>query len=231
MKILNVKTPPIRLHFSLVFLFLAYITYIGTSYGLNASLTAGVLCAILFLSVLFHELGHSFKAQELGYKTHHITLYPFGGIAAIGPSKKTGKSMMSSPADEFKIALAGPVVNIKIFIVSSIIYFLTHAPFVLEIAVLNFAMGVFNLIPAYPMDGGRLLKSKLSTKIGSKASTRMCLKISAFLALCFIGAGIFYNLIMLSAVGAILLLTIRQEFTKLNNDFMSGPVTKYFNFC
>ena len=153
--------PPIRLHFSFLCIFLVYLLYVGSTAALASLINAAILFSILFISVLLHELGHSFKALELGYETKHITLYPFGGIAAIGPSSKTGQLMQEVPSHELKIALAGPFTNLVIFLLALPLYLMFDIPFLLEFMILNLAMGIFNLLPAYPMDGGRVLRSTL----------------------------------------------------------------------
>lgn len=120
----------------------------------------GLITAILlFSSVLFHELGHSLVAQSQGIKVNSITLFLFGGVAAM-------EKESSTPGKAIQVAIAGPAVS---FILCGIFWLLTNLLSVdnllgnicLEVARVNLILGIFNLIPGLPLDGGQVLKAMI----------------------------------------------------------------------
>src|SRR5918997_1519003 len=166
----------IRVHWTFLLLpiFFAFYSYQNTG-SLVAALVAVVVILALFVCVLLHEFGHSLVAQRLGLEVPDITLLPIGGLARL-------KVLPEKPVDEVKIAIAGPLVNI----VLAPIFFglalllgggITMPPNILEgvqsaaqvfvyLGFINVALVVFNLIPAFPMDGGRVLRGLLATRLG-----------------------------------------------------------------
>jgi Zn-dependent protease len=139
------------------------------AYGLVLSLVAGfVVALLLFGSVLLHELGHSLTAMSQGIKVNSITLFLFGGIAAIERESKT-------PGQAFQVAIAGPAVSIGLFIILGLAAYavpptnLLH-PMAKEISSINLVLGVFNLIPGLPLDGGQVLKAAVWKLTGSRIS-------------------------------------------------------------
>lgn len=122
----------------------------------------GLTAAIgLFVGVVLHELGHSVTAQRYGFPIDSITLWLFGGIAALS-------EMPEDWRQELTIAIAGPIVSVLVGVVSYLLFLLTPASlggarFVLGyLAVLNVVLAGFNLLPAFPMDGGRILRALLA---------------------------------------------------------------------
>ncbi len=115
----------------------------------------------LFVGVVFHELGHSLTAQRYGFPIDSITLWLFGGIAALSEMPEDWKQ-------EFNIAIAGPIVSVLVGVGSFALFYFTPEAFsgtrfVLGyLAVLNVALAIFNMIPAFPMDGGRILRALLA---------------------------------------------------------------------
>jgi Zn-dependent protease/CBS domain-containing protein len=128
----------------------------GTSLAWSAAV---VMSLLLFSSVLLHELGHSLAAKSQGIQVNSITLFLFGGIAAIEEESKT-------PGKAFQVAIAGPLVSIGIYILLSLVSnlfsdtSLTHAIFG-DLARINLVLALFNLIPGLPLDGGQVLKAAL----------------------------------------------------------------------
>jgi Zn-dependent protease len=116
-----------------------------------------VMALLLFTSVLLHELGHSLVAKSQGIKVNSITLFLFGGIAAIDRESNT-------PGQAFQVAIAGPLVSLGLFVIfgalaalfgeASLGEFITS-----DLARINLVLGLFNLIPGLPLDGGQVLKS------------------------------------------------------------------------
>ncbi len=129
--------------------------------GYNAFIywATGILTTlVVFASVLTHEFGHSLVALKEGIPIKKITLFIFGGVAQMESEPK-------SPATEFKVTAAGPVTSLLIAAVTGALYYLVLAPesliseAILFVARVNLIMAVFNMIPAFPLDGGRLFRS------------------------------------------------------------------------
>jgi Zn-dependent protease len=167
--------------FLLVFLFLPEV-FQG---GAKAVATVLLILAI-FGCVLLHELGHALAARRFGIETEDITLYPIGGVARL-------RRMPRAPGAELVIALAGPAVN---FAIAAAIYTLTPlwavtsgwvgfvGPFLNELGLINLLLGLFNLLPAFPMDGGRVLRALLSGWLGRVPATQIAATVGRGLAVC-----------------------------------------------
>jgi Zn-dependent protease/CBS domain-containing protein len=117
------------------------------------------MALLLFASVLLHELGHSLAARSQGIKVNSITLFLFGGIAAIEEESKT-------PGKAFQVAIAGPLVSIALFLLLSLANNITPdaspiSEMVTDLARINLVVALFNLIPGLPLDGGQVLKAAL----------------------------------------------------------------------
>jgi Zn-dependent protease len=179
-QLFSVSGIPIRIHITF-FLFLAWIAVMGRS---NTALSVGYMLAV-FGCVLLHELGHALTAQRYGIKTRDITLYPIGGVAMLESRPK--------PLQELIIAIAGPLVNVVIagvlliylvatndFRISTDFEGLTFAQMLL---LANILLVVFNMIPAFPMDGGRVLRAALSLGMPEVRATQIAAGIGQLIAL------------------------------------------------
>lgn len=128
---------------------------------------AGVIMALLlFASVLLHELGHSLVARSQGIKVNSITLFLFGGMAAIEEESKT-------PGKAFQVAIAGPLVSIALFFLLRLVNYVlpdtSHiSEMVGDLARINLVLALFNLIPGLPLDGGQVLKAALWQVTGNR---------------------------------------------------------------
>ena len=141
-----------------------------------------------FGCILLHELGRALMARRFGIGTEDITLYPIGGVARLS-------RMPRAPGAELLIALAGPAVNVAIIGVLLLLGLLGMfaAPwgaslpgaFALNLLVVNLFLAVFNLVPAFPMDGGRVLRAALSVWLGRMRATEIAAGIGRFLAVIF----------------------------------------------
>lgn len=177
--------------FFLLLLFFGYVGYTGAGGGLISALVViGVILA-LFVCVLLHELGHSVVAQRLGIEVPDITLLPIGGLARL-------KNLPEKPFDEVKIAVAGPLVNVVLAPVFFGVAYLIGADFTsypsiytgvdsagqffFYLGVINVVLAVFNLIPAFPLDGGRVLRGLLATRLGPVKATDISSTIGQVLA-------------------------------------------------
>lgn len=204
--IITVRGVPIQLHLS----FLLLIAWVVLGDEGDPLLNVLFVLAV-FLCVLLHECGHVFTGQSLGIKTRDITLYPFGGVA----------TLLSQPtaSKEFLIAIAGPIVNV---VIAAIIFPFTglesisdfHSPpsFLSDLYRTNLALAGFNLIPALPMDGGRILRSLLAM-LRIENATKISARISQVLSLALGALGIFYFSPMLTIIGVLVFYGAIQEMT------------------
>ena len=196
-KIGKIMGIPIRMHFSWLIIFGLITWSLSTYYFPQAApdlptasyWMKGTLAALLlFASVTFHELAHSFVAQRYKISIESITLFIFGGVAQM-------KGEPSNPRAEFRIAIAGPLSS---FFLSVLFFFLSgHTTGGIKalfsyLAQINLIIGVFNLIPGFPMDGGRVLRSVIwEKKKNFYYATQKASSIGQKIALFFIIFGIF----------------------------------------
>jgi Zn-dependent protease/CBS domain-containing protein len=186
LQIATVAGIPIRLHFTFLLLLLWFGALAG---GLSGSgrWQGFAYVVALFACVVLHELGHSLMARRFGIATKEIVLYPIGGVARI--------EKMPTPRQELWIALAGPAVNAVIAVVIFAVLSATAQVGALSdlrpgtgsllqlILVANVVLGLFNLIPAFPMDGGRVLRALLALRMGEVRATELAASIGQVLAM------------------------------------------------
>jgi Zn-dependent protease len=207
-KITSIQGIPIRIHWSFWILLGTYGLFGLRSGGVVGLFESVGMMSVLFLSVVLHELGHALMARRYRVKTAHITLYPFGGIAAL-------RSEPKSPRAEFWIALAGPFVNIGLMALGALAWLASGwIPFGI-FAGLNLVLAIFNLIPAFPMDGGRVLRAALSPVLGWWKASRVAILIGRVFALAFLVFGLYWASFNLIIVGAFLLFATGMERRKL----------------
>ena len=188
----------VRIHVTLLLL-LAWIwldSYFAG--GLTVASQTLVFVTFVFGCVIAHEFGHVLVARLFGVDTPDITLYPFGGIARLN-------TMPQEPRQEFLISIAGPVVNVVITVAlllfaGAAVSFpaLAATPdgstsLVTRLATANAVLAAFNLIPAFPMDGGRLLRAALAMRLDFERATRIAATAGHFIALVFAVAGLFVS--------------------------------------
>ncbi|MCL4511888.1 MAG: site-2 protease family protein [Bacteroidetes bacterium] len=189
---------PIRVHYTFLLL-LAFIWYAESSiYGPQTGLNSVILWLLIFLCVLLHELGHSRVAQSYGLNIVSIVLLPIGGVSQITDIPK-------DPIKEVNITIAGPIVN---FVIAGLLFAvgklldpslafsqisLQSGNILVDLFWANVMLGVFNIIPAYPMDGGRILRGILAMKRDYVEATRLAADVGKLFAIGFIVFGLFYN--------------------------------------
>lgn len=218
--VLTVKGIPVRLHLTFLlvlplFAYLmarAYFTPPQQAWPDNAAWVWGTLLAVgLFASVLLHEFAHSFMAMHEGVHVRHITLLPIGGVSAFDEIPR-------EPGKELRITLVGPLTNFVIGLPLLAIVLTGLVPevapglrrFLLSLAGVNLALGVFNLfLPAFPMDGGRILRAALATRMPRARATRIASVVGQGLAL-LMGA---FGLLTLGNGGWLMLLIAVFIFT------------------
>jgi Zn-dependent protease/CBS domain-containing protein len=205
-RLFDVGGTAVRIHLTF-FLLLAWIAAIHWTRGGAAAAVDGVIfIVLLFVCVLLHEFGHVFAARRYGIKTSDVTLLPIGGLASL-------ERMPEKPGQEIFVALAGPAVNLVIALVLVVLlgaqFDLSHVAQLQEatttlagrVAAANVALCVFNLIPAFPMDGGRVLRALLAIPLGYTRATRVAATIGQGLAFLFALLGLMGNpLLILIAV-------------------------------
>lgn len=148
-------------------------------FGFYYALTGRIFTFVIYTATaVIHELGHSFVASGAGYKLNKITLMPFGAVVS-------GDIDGLKFADEMKIAIAGPLINIGVglFFVATWWLFPETYAFTDVVAEANFSMAIVNLLPIFPLDGGRVLWAGLADRIGSARASAVCKIIGGTFAL------------------------------------------------
>lgn len=182
--------------FGLLVLWAGYSSWQGAGSWLAILLGIAFLLA-QFVSVLLHELGHALVARRYGIRTRHIQLTPLGGVASI-------EGLGVSPRAEIAIAVAGPLVNVAIAGVLALVMATTGASlfgFLPSLMWANLILAAFNLLPAFPMDGGRVLRAWLTPRKGPRVATRTAVKVGKVIAVGMAVLGVFTNP-MLIAIAA-----------------------------
>ena len=205
---------PVRLHFTFVLL-LIFLMVTGLG-GSQSPAGYALYVLALFASVLLHELAHAFVSARYGIRTVEIVMFPIGGVSRLERPPK--------PAQEFWIAIAGPLVNLVIGGVllwillsqKSIVSFLalakpSDANLLQWIAFGNLTLAAFNLLPAFPMDGGRMLRSVLSRYKPEDQATRIAALAGRMLAISMGLYGLLSGHVMLVFVAFFVYLGAAQE--------------------
>lgn len=164
---------PVRLHISL----LIVVGLLGLFSGAEP-LAILILAVGIFGSVALHELGHSLVARAKGGYIHEIVLYPFGGAAKIA-------NIPARPMDEILVALAGPAVSLLLAILCYQVAWLEFVGYV------NMLLFFFNLLPVFPMDGGRVFRAALSIRKGRLEATRIAATVGKYFCGAFVLVGLF----------------------------------------
>jgi Zn-dependent protease len=192
----TVRGTVIRIHVTFLLL-LAWIGAMHAMQGGPAEAVAGVVfVAIVFGCVLLHELGHAAAARRYGIATPDITLLPIGGLARL-------ESIPEEPWREIFVAVAGPAVNVGICILIALLLGGVPSPeegltvedptagFLPRLFWVNAFLVLFNLLPAFPMDGGRVLRAVLAMRMGHAAATEAAARVGQGIAILLGFAGLF----------------------------------------
>jgi stage IV sporulation protein FB len=188
----------VRIHVTFL-LFLAWIFGIYyISGGAQAAWSGLLFVVLLFLCVLLHEFGHIFTARAFGVRTPDVILLPIGGVSRL-------ERIPEKPSEEFLIAIAGPAVNVVIAVLLVLLAGAnlatdnlaslesTSASLVDRLAAVNLFLALFNLIPAFPMDGGRVLRALLASRLGYVHATEIAAMIGQWVAFALGFLGLFGN--------------------------------------
>jgi Zn-dependent protease/CBS domain-containing protein len=214
--IATIKGIKIRVHltFLLVLVWAAFDWGVRQGLGLAGALYGIAFISLLFLCVTLHELGHSLVARRYGVAVRDITLLPIGGLARL-------EGEMARPMQEFWMALAGPAVNVALAAVLGAVALpllgwraldglgllwsrlngLGFERLLVELLAANLGLALFNLLPAFPTDGGRVLRALLASRMGELDGTRVAVRVGQGLAVVlglvgFFGGGL--NLVLIA---------------------------------
>jgi Zn-dependent protease len=201
LKVASIFGIEVRIHVT----FLLYLAWIWLNYyqvaGLSGAIQGVLLILALFACVLLHEFGHAFAARAFGIRTPDITLWPFGGVARLN-------RIPDKPWQELIVAIAGPLVNVVI----AAVLFLIHGTagiqqaehlesprvdLLAKLAWVNVILVLFNLIPAFPMDGGRVLRALLAMVMPYAQATQIAARLGQGLAILFAVFGFVYNPVLI----------------------------------
>jgi len=232
-QIARIRGIPIRVHFTLLLCLPVFAMQLADADGGWLALGWGLLAALgLFLSVALHELGHSFVSRTKGSPVLDILLLPIGGVAQMA-------RLPERPRDEFQIALAGPLVSLALsglgcWGLAPWAHFAgqkhLEALFAL-VGNINLTLALFNLLPSFPMDGGRIVRAWLTPKLGRLLATRIAAALGKFIAVLFGLVGLWppLNILLLaiaffiySAAGAEYQMVLREEMAR-PRPFPFGP--------
>ncbi len=190
----------VRLHFT----FLLFLAWIGIADylagGPAAALDSIIFILLVFLCVTLHEFGHIAMARRFGVNTPQVILSPIGGIASM-------ERMPEKPKQELLVAIAGPLVNVAIALLLMAVFGLglgllttidfDRATLAERLLIVNVTLVAFNLVPAFPMDGGRVLRAVLAMNMDAARATALAARIGQGFAMLFFVLGLFYNPILM----------------------------------
>lgn len=179
---------PVRIHFTFPLILILF----GAEAWINGTLLDGLRAvltiAAVFVCVVLHEFGHSLQVMRYGIHVRDIVLLPIGGMAR-------AERIPDNPWQEIVVAISGPLVNFALAAVFFAILWIANGPFALgesilgDLLAINLVLGVFNLVPAFPMDGGRIFRGLLATRLPYLRATRYARAVGQVIALVFVVVG------------------------------------------
>jgi stage IV sporulation protein FB len=193
---------PVRIHFTFPLILLVFGAEAWRVGGPVEAARAVVLILAVFVCVVLHEFGHSLQVRRYGIRVRDVVLLPIGGMAR-------AERIPEKPWQEIVVAISGPAVN---FVLAAVVYGIVKIsgrPLDLEsdlltnLLVINLVLGAFNLIPAYPMDGGRILRGILALRLPYLRATRWAKNIGQMIALGFVVLGFVENTFILLPIIAV----------------------------
>jgi stage IV sporulation protein FB len=212
--LIRIAGTEVRIHLTFLLL-LAWFGIAGYQIaGWQGAVESILLIVAVFACVVLHEFGHAITARRYGIATPDITLLPIGGLARLS-------RIPEKPSEEFTIAIAGPLVNLVI--AGILLLFgaeLSLDPdritsygqaFISQLAVINLYLFGFNLIPAFPMDGGRILRASLAGRMGRVRATEISARIGQGLAFVFVLLGLIWGNVLLIFVAVFVYLAAASE--------------------
>ncbi len=230
LKIFTLARIPVYVHwsFSLLTFFLLYYGWYAQM-DLSSFLIFLFLFLALFVSVILHEYGHALTARHYGVKTKDIILLPIGGLARL-------EELPKKPLQEFVVAAAGPAVNLILAFLLGVVLWLEYNGEVGRIFssrgtlilrwhrvipmlfVLNLSLAIMNLIPAFPLDGGRMLRAALAIKLGRLKATQIASYLGQGFSILLVGYGVYRRDFMSMVMGFFLFSMARKEYRLLKTE-------------
>jgi Zn-dependent protease len=196
----------IRIHLTLV----AFLVWVGVAAPFRGgpaeqAIAQWLLTVAIFACIVVHELAHALMGRRYGCSTREILLLPIGGIAQM-------ERIPERPAHELLVAIVGPLTNIGIALLLGLVIGLAGWPFdpeqpsvvgafLVPLFWSNVALAAFNLLPAFPMDGGRVLRSALAIRIDRTRATHIASTVGKALAVVFVVGGLLFGGTMLALIG------------------------------
>jgi Zn-dependent protease/predicted transcriptional regulator len=208
--------------------FLLLLGFLGIMQFRETGSVAALVEELLFVCVVFgvvvlHELGHALAARRYGIHTHDITLLPIGGVARL-------ERIPEDPTQELVVALAGPAVNVVLAAVFGGVLLglgaigVTTGSFLANLVAVNVALVLFNLLPAFPMDGGRVLRALLGYRLGFVRATRIAAVVGRGMAVVFALAGLSLGAPMLVVIALFVWIGAGQEARMAVNRAAAGEL-------
>jgi stage IV sporulation protein FB len=206
----------VRIHF----LFIVLLALVGLSAllrgGFLACLLSLIFISLVFAFVFLHELGHSLVARRYGIHVRDITLWPLGGIASMD-------RIPQEPQVEMVIALAGPAVNLALAILLTplavVTYLLNESLFTVYLLEVNLVLLFFNLLPAFPMDGGRVYRAWQAKRVGYQQATRKAVQLGQIIAIIMGCLGLVTLNFLLLAIAAFVFVAGREELAMIESQY------------
>ncbi|MAT55023.1 MAG: hypothetical protein CMN32_11130 [Saprospirales bacterium] len=223
-KIFTVAGIPVKVHWTFIFMPLL-IWYMAWVYHLNTTQTMWVSSAItvMLICILLHEFGHALAARKLNVSTSDILLLPIGGLARL-------ENLPSKAIHELWIAIAGPAVNVLIALITIPYLVLVTAPRIASVEFLtpeliltdfdflppfifamNLGLAAFNLLPAFPMDGGRVVRALLAIRMGRYRATKIAAAIGQLIAVAMFAYGLLSWKIPYIFIAAFIFIAAQRE--------------------
>ena len=218
----------VRIHITFMLLPLYFGWVEWQAAGPAEAARAVLFILLLFFCVLLHEFGHALAGRHYGVQTPDITLLPIGGVARM-------LAIPDKPSEEFVIAVAGPAVNVLIAGCLGPVLWLTGGLFSRSVGefreilhnllLVNLGLVLFNLVPAFPMDGGRIFRSLLAMKIPWTKATRIAGRTGQILAVLFCIGGILQGNPMLMLIALFVFSGAQEEirFAKYREELQRQP--------
>lgn len=226
----------VHIHWTFWILILVYLIAAAKPGQMAQGLMAILLVICVFLCILAHEYGHALTARRFGIRTLDITLMPIGGMARL-------ERLPENPIQELFVSLAGPAVNLAIALVLWVVsWFDMRGPsapiltiaesFLGQLLSVNLLLALFNLLPAFPMDGGRVLRSLLALRVGQLRATSIAARLGRWMALAFAVWGLFIDwnpllvflAIFIFIAGTVELLSVKMRHAgRFSSEGFPGP--------
>ncbi len=228
---------PVQIHwtFGLIFVWVLYVGF-RENWDWASIVWSAMFVMALFVCVVMHEFGHALTARKYGVNTRDIILSPIGGVARLD-------RLPEKPMQEFYVAIAGPLVNIGIMAILSPYLLLVTVDqraqlfsifnnsnnvfvrdltpvdfFIFGLIFLNGMLAVFNLLPAFPMDGGRVLRALLSIRLGRTRATRIAAYTGQFFAVLLLAYGIWESSPITAFIGVFVFFMAANEYRMVRMD-------------